>query len=111
MLTKNALISGITGQDGAYLAELRLGNGYEVHGIKRRALSFNTDRIDHLYQEAKQQRELSVVVWGSGTPRREFLFVDDLADALVFLMKVYSEEALVNVDVGEDVTNLNARGV
>jgi GDPmannose 4,6-dehydratase len=50
-LTKRALITGITGQDGAYLAELLLGKGYEVHGIKRRASSFNTDRIDHLYQD------------------------------------------------------------
>ncbi|MBS0571256.1 MAG: GDP-mannose 4,6-dehydratase [Proteobacteria bacterium] len=48
---KRALISGITGQDGAYLAELLLGKGYEVHGIKRRASSFNTERIDHLYQD------------------------------------------------------------
>ncbi|HWG75305.1 MAG TPA: GDP-mannose 4,6-dehydratase [Steroidobacteraceae bacterium] len=48
---KRALITGITGQDGAYLAELLLGKGYEVHGIKRRASSFNTDRIDHLYQD------------------------------------------------------------
>ncbi len=44
---KKALISGITGQDGAYLAEFLLGKGYEVHGIKRRSSSFNTDRIDH----------------------------------------------------------------
>jgi GDPmannose 4,6-dehydratase len=50
-LTKKALITGITGQDGAYLAELLLSKGYEVHGIKRRASSFNTDRIDHLYQD------------------------------------------------------------
>jgi len=46
-----ALITGITGQDGSYLAELLLKKGYEVHGIKRRASSFNTDRIDHLYQD------------------------------------------------------------
>jgi GDPmannose 4,6-dehydratase len=46
-----ALITGITGQDGAYLAELLLGEGYTVHGIKRRASSFNTDRVDHLYQD------------------------------------------------------------
>lgn len=46
-----ALITGITGQDGAYLAQLLLDKGYEVHGIKRRASSFNTDRIDHLYQD------------------------------------------------------------
>jgi GDPmannose 4,6-dehydratase len=50
-LTKTALITGITGQDGAYLAELLLAKGYSVHGIKRRASSFNTDRIDHLYQD------------------------------------------------------------
>ena len=48
---KKALITGITGQDGAYLAELLLQKGYEVHGIKRRASLFNTDRIDHLYQD------------------------------------------------------------
>jgi len=48
---KKALITGITGQDGAYLAEFLLGKGYEVHGIKRRTSLFNTDRIDHLYQD------------------------------------------------------------
>jgi GDPmannose 4,6-dehydratase len=48
---KKALITGITGQDGAYLAEYLLGKGYEVHGIKRRTSLFNTDRIDHLYQD------------------------------------------------------------
>jgi GDPmannose 4,6-dehydratase len=50
-MSKRALITGITGQDGAYLAELLLRKGYEVHGIKRRASSFNTDRIDHLYED------------------------------------------------------------
>ena len=48
---KRALITGITGQDGSYLAELLLKKGYEVHGIKRRASQFNTQRIDHLYQD------------------------------------------------------------
>ena len=48
---KVALITGITGQDGSYLAELLLEKGYEVHGVKRRASSLNTDRIDHLYQD------------------------------------------------------------
>jgi len=52
---KRALITGITGQDGAYLAELLLAKGYEVHGIKRRASSFNTDRIDHLYQDPHER--------------------------------------------------------
>ena len=52
---KKALISGITGQDGAYLAELLLRKGYEVHGIKRRTSLFNTDRIDHLYQDPHER--------------------------------------------------------
>ncbi len=52
---KRALITGVTGQDGAYLAELLLEKGYEVHGIKRRASSFNTDRIDHLYQDPHER--------------------------------------------------------
>jgi GDPmannose 4,6-dehydratase len=50
-MTKRALITGITGQDGSYLSELLLEKGYEVHGIKRRASSFNTQRIDHIYQD------------------------------------------------------------
>jgi len=50
-LKKTALISGITGQDGSYLAEFLLRKGYEVHGIKRRTSLFNTDRIDHLYED------------------------------------------------------------
>jgi len=55
MTTKTALITGITGQDGAYLAELLISKGYMVHGVKRRASSFNTDRIDHLYQDPHEQ--------------------------------------------------------
>jgi GDPmannose 4,6-dehydratase len=54
-LKKRALITGITGQDGAYLAELLLDKGYEVHGIKRRASLFNTDRIDHLYKDQHEK--------------------------------------------------------
>lgn len=50
-MNKVALITGITGQDGSYLAELLLEKGYEVHGIKRRASSFNTERVDHIYQD------------------------------------------------------------
>src|SRR6056297_3793731 len=52
---KKALITGVTGQDGAYLAEFLLGKGYEVHGIKRRASSFNSARIDHLYKDPHEQ--------------------------------------------------------
>ena len=55
MKKRTALITGITGQDGAYLAELLLQKGYVVHGVKRRSSSFNTQRIDHLYQDPHEQ--------------------------------------------------------
>jgi hypothetical protein len=68
-MTKKALITGITGQDGAYLAEFLLKKGYEVHGIKRRASLFNTDRIDHLYQEPHvSNRNLVCTMVTSTTP-------------------------------------------
>lgn len=54
-MTKTALITGVTGQDGAYLAELLLAKGYRVHGVKRRSSSFNTGRIDHLYQDPHER--------------------------------------------------------
>jgi GDPmannose 4,6-dehydratase len=68
-MTKKALITGITGQDGSYLTELLLSKGYEVWGIKRRASTFNTDRIDHLYQDPHEEDARLHLVYG------------DLADA------------------------------
>ena len=68
-MTKKALITGVTGQDGAYLAEFLLNKGYEVHGIKRRTSLFNTDRIDHLYQDPHE------------TGRRFVLHHGDLTDS------------------------------
>ena len=70
MENKVALITGITGQDGAYLAEFLLDKGYEVHGIKRRSSSFNTDRIDHLYQDPHE------------TDRKFVLHYGDLSDSM-----------------------------
>ncbi len=67
---KIALITGVTGQDGAYLAEFLLNKGYEVHGLKRRASSFNTDRIDHLYQDPHE------------TDRKFVLHYGDLSDSM-----------------------------
>jgi GDPmannose 4,6-dehydratase len=64
---KVALITGITGQDGAYLAELLLNKGYAVHGIKRRASSFNTDRIDHLYRDPHDPDQRFVLHYGDLT--------------------------------------------
>jgi GDPmannose 4,6-dehydratase len=68
-MSKRALITGITGQDGAYLAEFLLAKGYLVHGIKRRASLFNTDRIDHLYQDPHEEDQ------------RFFLHYGDLTDS------------------------------
>ncbi len=64
---KKALITGITGQDGAYLAELLLDKGYEVHGTKRRSSLFNTDRIDHLYQDPHAKNRNLVLHYGDLT--------------------------------------------
>ena len=67
MKSKVALITGITGQDGSYLAELLLKKGYKVHGIKRRASSFNTDRIDHLYQDPHVKNRNLILHYGDMT--------------------------------------------
>jgi GDPmannose 4,6-dehydratase len=86
-MSKKALITGITGQDGAYLAELLLGKGYEVHGIKRRASSFNTDRIDHLYEDPHSRGV------------RMFLHYGDLTDAtnLIRIVQLVQPDEIYNL--------------
>ena len=74
-MTKRALITGITGQDGAYLAEFLLAKGYEVHGIKRRTSLFNTDRIDHLYQEPHEQDRRFILYHGDMTDSSSLLHI------------------------------------
>ena len=66
-MQKKALITGVTGQDGSYLAEFLLDKGYEVHGIKRRASSFNTQRIDHLYEDPHMENQNFVLHYGDLT--------------------------------------------
>jgi len=84
---KVALITGVTGQDGAYLAEFLLSKGYEVHGIKRRASSFNTDRIDHLYKDPHD------------TGRKFILHYGDLTDAtnLIRIVQEVQPDELYNL--------------
>lgn len=89
-MTKKALVTGVTGQDGSYLAELLLAKGYEVHGIIRRASSFNTDRLDHLYQDPHEQ------------DRRLVLHYGDLTDATVLRRILERSEP-------EEVYNLGAQ--
>lgn len=86
-MTKTALITGVTGQDGAYLAELLLDKGYEVHGIKRRSSLFNTDRVDHLYQDPHE------------TGRRFTLHYGDLTDStnLVRIVQQVQPDEIYNL--------------
>ncbi len=71
--SKIALITGITGQDGSYLAEFLLDKGYKVHGIKRRSSSFNTSRIDHLYQDQHEQKPNLILHYGDLTDSSNLL--------------------------------------
>ncbi|MCJ8314191.1 MAG: GDP-mannose 4,6-dehydratase [Saccharospirillaceae bacterium] len=84
---KKALITGITGQDGSYLAEFLLEKGYEVHGIKRRASSFNTERVDHIYQDNHEKNQ------------RFFLHYGDLTDSsnLTRLIKDIQPDEVYNL--------------
>lgn len=75
MEKKRALVTGITGQDGAYLAELLLAKGYDVHGLKRRASSFNTERIDHLYRELDESGPALTLHYGDLTDSTSLLRV------------------------------------
>ena len=90
MKRKKALITGVTGQDGSYLSEFLLKKGYEVHGIKRRASSFNTDRIDHLYQDPHV------------TDQRFILHYGDLTDSTNIIRIVQSIEP-------DEIYNLGAQ--
>ncbi|GHV56977.1 hypothetical protein AGMMS49579_22220 [Spirochaetia bacterium] len=80
---KKALITGVTGQDGAYLAEFLLKKGYEVHGIKRRSSSFNTWRIDHLYQDPHVKNKRFILHYGDLT---------DTSNIIRILQQVQSDE-------------------
>lgn len=70
-MPKRALITGITGQDGSYLAELLIRKGYEVHGLIRRASTFNTARIDHLYVDPHDALQYSLLRHGDRIPELE----------------------------------------
>lgn len=82
---EKALITGITGQDGAYLAEFLLNKGYEVHGIKRRSSLFNTDRIDHLYQGPHQKGRKFVLHYGD---------LSDAGNLIRIMQEVQPDEVL-----------------
>ena len=109
-MTKRALITGITGQDGAYLAELLLGKGYEVHGIKRRASSFNTDRIDHLYQDPHETDRNFILHYGDMTDSSNLIrVVQDTQPDEIYNLAAQSHVA-VSFETPEYTANADAIG-
>ena len=107
---KVALITGITGQDGSYLAELLLEKGYEVHGIKRRASSFNTDRIDHLYQDPHQPNQRLKLHYGDLTDAMNLTrIIEECQPDEIYNLGAMSHVA-VSFDTPEYVGNVDGLG-
>ena len=109
-LTKKALITGITGQDGAYLAEFLLSKNYSVHGIKRRASSFNTDRIDHLYQDPHEQDVRLTLHYGDLTDATNLIrIVQEVQPDEIYNLAAQSHVA-VSFETPEYTANSDAVG-
>jgi GDPmannose 4,6-dehydratase len=109
-MTKVALITGITGQDGSYLAEFLLDKGYEVHGIKRRASSFNTDRIDHLYQDPHLDNPKFVLHYGDLTDSTNIIrIVQQVQPDEIYNLAAQSHVA-VSFECPEYTANCDALG-
>jgi GDPmannose 4,6-dehydratase len=103
-MTKKALITGITGQDGAYLAEFLLKKGYEVHGIKRRTSLFNTDRIDHLYQDPHVDNQKFVLHYGDLTDSTNLIRIVQLVQP----DEIYNLAAMSHVAVSFETPEYTA---
>jgi len=92
---KKALITGVTGQDGAYLAEFLLKKGYEVHGVKRRTSLINIARIDHLYQEPHEEKIPFYLHHGDASDKKEMLTaVRDIIPPHINCVYIRQKEAL-----------------
>lgn len=107
---KRALLTGITGQDGAYLAELLLEKGYEVHGIKRRASLFNTDRIDHLYSDPHDPNRRMTLHYGDLTDATNLIrIVQQVQPDEIYNLAAQSHVA-VSFETAEYTANADALG-
>lgn len=104
MTKKKALITGVTGQDGAYLTELLLSKGYEVHGIKRRSSLFNTDRIDHLYQDPHDENVHFILHYGDLTDSTNLIRIIQHVQP----DEIYNLGAMSHVQVSFDVPEYTA---
>ncbi len=107
---KVALITGITGQDGSYLAELLLEKGYQVHGIKRRASSFNTDRIDHLYRDPHEENRNFILHYGDLTDSTNLIrIIQEVQPDELYNLAAQSHVA-VSFETPEYTANCDALG-
>ena len=107
---KKALITGATGQDGAYLAEFLLGKGYEVHGIKRRASSFNTARVDHLYKDPHEKNVRFTLHYGDLTDASNLIrIVEEVRPDEVYNLAAQSH-VQVSFETPEYTANVDALG-
>lgn len=107
---KRALITGVTGQDGSYLAEFLLDRGYEVHGIKRRSSSFNTQRIDHLYEDPNVQHQNLILHYGDLTDSSNLIrIVSDVRPDEVYNLGAQSHVA-VSFESPEYTADVDAMG-
>jgi GDPmannose 4,6-dehydratase len=109
-MTKRALITGITGQDGAYLAEHLLSLGYEVHGIKRRASSFNTARVDHLYRDRHEEDLRFFLHYGDLTDATNLIrIIQDVQPDEIYNLAAQSH-VMVSFETAEYTANADALG-
>jgi GDPmannose 4,6-dehydratase len=107
---KKALITGITGQDGAYLSEFLLGKGYEVHGIKRRASSFNTGRIDHLYTDPHEEEVRFRLHYGDLTDATNLIrIIQEVQPDEIYNLAAQSH-VMVSFETPEYTANADALG-
>ena len=110
MSDKIALITGVTGQDGAYLAELLLAKGYEVHGVKRRSSSFNTQRIDHLYQDPHGKNVRFRLHFGDMTDATNLIrIIQDVRPTEIYNLAAQSH-VQVSFETAEYTANADALG-
>jgi len=109
-MSKVALITGITGQDGAYLAELLLNKGYIVHGIKRRSSLFNTDRIDGLYQDPHEKELRFILHYGDLTDSTNIIrIIQEVQPDEIYNLGAMSH-VMVSFDAPEYTANVDALG-
>ena len=111
-MKRRALITGVTGQDGAYLAELLLEKGYEVHGIKRRSSSFNTQRVDHLYKDPHADEDTRFLMhYGDMTDSTNLIrLVQQVRPTEIYNLAAQSHVA-VSFESPEYTANADAVGV